>query len=58
MHANVHQVGPGKCPNCGMSLLPEGTRFAPFRHMLVNPLHLVVMLVLMAAIMEAAMLMR
>ena len=38
----------GKCVQCGMDLLPEGTRFALARHLLSNPLHLVSMLVLMA----------
>jgi hypothetical protein len=40
-----------------MDLVPEGTRFALFRHMVSNPLHLVVMTALMAAIMAAAMMM-
>ena len=55
MHKDVRQPGPGKCPACGMALLPEGTRFAMLRHMLSNPLHLVVMLAAMAALMAAAM---
>jgi Cu+-exporting ATPase len=25
MHSDVRQAGPGKCPRCGMALLPEGT---------------------------------
>jgi len=57
MHPDVHQPGPGKCPACGMALLPEGTRFALLRHMASNPLHLVVMLAAMAALMAAAMVM-
>jgi P-type Cu+ transporter len=28
MHSGIRQSGPGKCPKCGMDLLPEGTRFA------------------------------
>jgi len=33
MHSEVRQANPGKCPKCGMDLLPEGTRFALLRHM-------------------------
>ena len=40
MHKDVRQAGPGKCPKCGMALLPEGARFAMVRHMLSNPLPL------------------
>lgn len=57
MHSHVRQAGPGKCPKCGMDLFPEGTRFALLRHMISNPLHLIVMAALMVAIMAAAMLM-
>ena len=38
-----------------MDLLPEGTRFGLLRHMICNPLHLVVMVALMAALMADAM---
>lgn len=55
MHANVRQAGPGRCPSCGMALMPEGTRFALLRHMMSNPLHVVIMAVLMVAVMAAAM---
>jgi Heavy metal binding domain len=55
MHSDVRQANPGKCPKCGMDLLPEGTRFALLRHMISNPLHLVVMAALMLAVMAAAM---
>jgi P-type Cu+ transporter len=27
MHREIRQVQPGKCPKCGMALVPEGTRF-------------------------------
>lgn len=57
MHRDVHQQGPGKCPNCGMALLPEGTRFALLRHMTSSPLHIAVMAALMLALMAAAMMM-
>ena len=55
MHADVRQASPGKCAKCGMDLMPEGTRFALLRHMLSSPLHLVVMVLLMAVAMAAAM---
>ena len=38
-----------------MALVPEGTRFAMLRHMLSNPLHLLIMAVVMLAVMAAAM---
>ena len=55
MHPDVRQPNPGKCPRCGMDLLPEGTRFAMLRHMISNPLHVLIMAVVMLAIMAAAM---
>jgi hypothetical protein len=55
MHSGVRQPGPGRCPKCGMPLLPEGTRFALLRHMLSNPVHIAVMGGVMVAIMGAAM---
>jgi hypothetical protein len=58
MHKDVRQPGPGKCPKCGMDLLPEGTRFAMVRHMLSNPLPLIVMAGIMIVLMIAAMTMR
>jgi len=58
MHKDVRQAGPGKCPHCGMALLPAGARFAMVRHMLSNPMHLVVMGAIMVALMAAAMMMR
>ena len=57
MHSGVHEAAPGKCPHCGMALVPEGTRFALPRHMLGSPLHLTIMLAVMAAVMAAAMMM-
>jgi hypothetical protein len=44
-------------PECGMDLMPEGTRFALFRHMIGRPSHLVIMAALMVAAMVAAMMM-
>jgi hypothetical protein len=58
MHKDVRQLSPGKCPTCGMALLPEGTRFAMVQHMLSNPLHLAVMGAIMVVLMIAAMMMR
>jgi Heavy metal binding domain len=55
MHSNVRQSMPGRCPQCGMALLPEGTRFAFLRHMLSNPMHIAIMAGLMVALMAAAM---
>ncbi len=51
MHRDVRQQGPGKCPKCGMDLLPEGTRFGMLRHLTRSPLMLVIMAVIMLAIM-------
>ena len=55
MHSAVRQTGPGKCPTCGMALVPEGARFALLRHMASNPLHVAGMAAVMVAIMAAAM---
>jgi len=57
MHKDVRQAGPGKCPHCGMALLPEGTRFAIVRHMLSSPMHIAIMAAVMVALMAAAMMM-
>ena len=57
MHSDVRQLDAGKCPKCGMDLVPEGTRFALLRHMTSSPLHLAVMAALMVAVMAAAMMM-
>jgi Cu+-exporting ATPase len=54
MHPEVREVNAGKCPKCGMALLPEGTRFALLRHMM-TPLHLAVMAAVMIALMVGAM---
>jgi hypothetical protein len=58
MHKDLRQTGPGKCPKCGMALLPEGARFAMIRQMFSNPLPLVVMGAIMVVLMIAAMMMR
>jgi Heavy metal binding domain len=57
MHPDVRETTAGKCPKCGMDLMPEGTRFALFRHMIGRPSHLVIMAALMVAAMAAAMMM-
>jgi Cu+-exporting ATPase len=54
MHPEVREASAGKCPKCGMALLPEGTRFALLRHML-TPLHLAIMAAVMVAVMVGAM---
>ena len=58
MHPEVRQPNSGKCPKCGMDLLPEGTRFAMLRHMIKSPLMVIIMVAVMVAIMAAIMLMR
>jgi hypothetical protein len=55
MHSDVRQNETGKCPKCGMDLLPEGTRFILIRHMLGDPVHLTIMAAAMIALMVAAM---
>jgi Heavy metal binding domain len=55
MHSQVRQSTPGKCPTCGMPLVPEGARFALLRHMLGKPVHLALMAAGMIALMAAAM---
>ena len=57
MHSDVRQPNPGKCPKCGMALLPEGTRFGLLRHMMSSPLHLIIMGGAMLAVMAAVMMM-
>lgn len=57
MHSDVRQRTPGKCPRCGMDLLPEGTRFGLLRHMMSRPLHLVIMTAAMLTVMAALMMM-
>jgi len=58
MHKDVRQASPGKCPKCGMALLPEGARFGMVRHMLSNALPLIVMGAIMVVLMIAAMMAR
>ena len=55
MHGQVRQSAPGACPLCGMALVPEGTRFALFRHMASRPLHLAIMVVAMMILMAGLM---
>ena len=54
MHRDVRQSGPGRCPRCGMALQPESARFGLIRHMLSNPLPLLVMAAIMIVLMIAA----
>ena len=58
MHPDVRQATPGKCPKCGMELLPEGTRFGMLRHMIKSPLMVIIMVAVMLAVMAAIMMMR
>ena len=39
IHSDVRQQGPGRCPKCGIALLPVGTRFAIVHHTMSRPLH-------------------
>ena len=55
MHPEVRQSNPGKCPQCGMALLPEGTRLALLRHMTKNPWMIAVMLLIMLGVMALIM---
>jgi hypothetical protein len=57
MHSDIREPNAGKCPKCGMSLVPEGSRFGFVRHTLGNPRHLLLMAAIMAAVMGAAMMM-
>ena len=57
MDPDVRQENPGKCPKCGMDLLPEGTRFGMLRHMMKSPLMVIIMVAVMLAIMAAIMMM-
>ncbi|HEY4142210.1 MAG TPA: heavy metal-binding domain-containing protein [Pseudolabrys sp.] len=50
MHPRVSQSSPGRCPECDMPLLPEGTRFALLRHMMASPAYLAVLGVVLAAL--------
>jgi len=56
MHADIRRADAGKCPKCGMALLPAGTRFALLRHLAGNPTMLAVMFAAMLAAMAALML--
>ena len=58
MHSDVRQSASGKCPRCGMALVPENPRFALLRHMFGSPLHIIIMAAVMVAIMGAVMMMR
>ena len=58
MHPDVRQPASGKCPKCGMDLLPEGTRFGMLRHMAKSPLMVIIMVAVMVGIMAAIMMMR
>ena len=57
MHTDVRQSNPGKCPKCGMDLVPEGTRFAMLQHIIKNPRMLMIVLAVMLAVLAAVMMM-
>ena len=56
MHPQVRRIALARCPECGMALMPEGTRFALVRHMIASPAHLAAMGVVMASLAVTAML--
>jgi hypothetical protein len=58
MHPDVRRPNPGKCPKCGMDLLPDGTRFGMLRHMIKSPLMVIILVAVMVAIMATIMMMR
>ena len=58
MHPEVRRSDSGKCPKCGMELLPEGTGFGMLRHMIKSPLMVIIMVTVMVAVMAAIMMMR
>lgn len=51
MHPEVRQSDAGKCPKCGMNLVPEGARFGMLRHVIGNPLMLAIMAAVMVTVM-------
>jgi hypothetical protein len=51
MHPEVRQAGGGKCPKCGMALVPEGARLGLLRHVTANPWMLAIMAGVMFALM-------
>jgi hypothetical protein len=55
MHLEIRQTTRGKCPECGMALVPENARFGLLRHVVSSLLHLIAMAGLMALLMIAAM---
>jgi len=57
MHADVRETRPGRCPTCGMNLVPEGARFRLLRHMFGNPIHVAAMASVMVVVMAAIMMM-
>ena len=57
MHPAVRQPRPGKCPTCRMDLVLDGAGFAFLRHVIGNPLHIMLMIALMVVLMAVAMVM-
>ena len=51
MHPEVRQEGAGKCPRCGMALVPEAARFGLLQHVMGHPLMLAIMAAVMIAVM-------
>lgn len=51
MYADVRVAAGGRCPHCGMNLVPEGASFAFMRHMFGSPLHIAIMIAVMLLVM-------
>ena len=56
MHADVRQPGPGRCPSCGMALVPEGARFGLFQHLRGNLVHVIAVVLLTISVISLVML--
>ena len=57
-HAHIRESYPGRCPACGMALVPEGTRFLVLRHLNGNPSPLLLFAGVIAALLAAVILTR
>jgi Heavy metal binding domain len=57
MHGEIRQSDPGRCPQCGMYRIADGTPFTMLWHIASNPTQIVFMTAVMVAIMAAMMMM-
>jgi hypothetical protein len=58
MHSDVRQSSGGKCPKCGMNLVPQNAKFRLLKHIASNPKMLLAMLVLMIVAMGTYVMLR